>query len=194
MATETVVDATEKKPDGGTQQQNNQPKMFEESYVKELIGERDKVKEKLRKIEADAEAATKKAQEAQLKAANDFEGLTKLHQTEHEKAMLAARSLIVNNFMTSLAVKHGLQDPADIALFNAEIELDDDYQVTNAKDVEKAFEDWKKSKSYLFKVEDKRFVPKTDNYPYRKAVDQSGDGKKTVVPLVDILQQRANKS
>jgi hypothetical protein len=119
---------------------------------------------KLKKFEDDKAQADRTREEALLKSKNDFEGLAKLHQTEHEKAINAAKGLIVTNFMTLLAVKHGLQDPADIALFNAEVELDDNYSVTNAKDVEKQFEDFKKKKSYLFSTE-KKPVPKTDNLP-----------------------------
>src|SRR5689334_22856853 len=105
---EVVPDGTEHKSDDKTQQQINQPKTYEESYVKELIAERDRAKEKLRKVAEQTDADAKKREEETLKAKNDYEGLVKLHQAEHEKAINSAKSLIVNNFLAKLAVKHGL--------------------------------------------------------------------------------------
>lgn len=177
-----------KQSDDKSQLQNNdKPKLYEESVVKEIIAERDKVKEKLRKLESQSAEQAKQREEETLKAKNDFEGLTKLHQAEYERAINSAKSLIVNNYLTSMAVKNGINEPADVALFNFDLELDDDYSVTNGEAVEKAFQDFKKAKPYLFKTEDnKKPVPRTHNSPVS---NQAGNAPVKISAL-DILKEQ----
>lgn len=158
-----VPEGTGKAEDSANQHQgNDKAKLYEESVVKEIIAQRDTLKERIRKIEADTQVEAKKREEDSLKAKNDYDGLVKLHLSEHEKAINAAKSLIINNYLTTMATKHGLNDPADIALFTPQLELDTEFSVKNGAEVEKAFEDFKKKKPYLFKS-DSKTVPGTDN-------------------------------
>lgn len=182
-ASEEAEDKSGKK---SSDTQEQKPKLYEEAVVKDLIAERDKAKEKLRKLSEASETESKKREEELLKSKNDYEGLVKLHTAEHEKAINSAKSRVINSYLKELGLKHQMNELSDISLFNGEIEIDDDYDISNEKDIEKAFEEFKKSKPYLFKATDGKPVPKTDNSPNKK-IDITPSSK---ISLVDILRDR----
>jgi len=163
-----VPDGIDPKLDNKDQQQNNdKPKLYEESVVKEIIAERDKAKERLRKIESDQTANSKKSEEDQLKAKGDYEKLVELKNVETLKAIKAAQGHVAKAHMISLAVKNGMIDPDAVSMFTAELKFNEQFEIENITEIEKQFEDFKTKKPYLFKTEKKPVLP-TDNKPFKK--------------------------
>lgn len=146
--------------------------MYEESYVKELIAERDKAKEKARKLEQQTENEKKSKEEESLKAKGDYETLTKKVEEDRITAQNKAQAQIQKERLSTLAAKHGMVNPDDVALFTGAIVFDPEYNITNTDEVEKAFEEFKKAKPYLFKSLEKVNVPRVDNTPIKKVGEE----------------------
>jgi len=185
-----VVDATEQKADAKSSDvKDNQPKIYSEEVFKEVVKQRDEIKDRLRSIELANEENTRKYQEEQLKSKGDYETLAKIKTEQSQIAVEAAHEYITDAYLSRLGSKYGIIDEEAISMFAVEFEFSDDFKIMNSDEVEKKFQEWVKAKPYLFKPIDKKPVPKTDTQIPQTKLDVS-PGK---ISIVEILQERALK-
>lgn len=184
----TEVDASEQKVDAKSSDTNPQPKVYHEDLFKEVVKQRDDIKEKLRLLEGTNAANLKKIEEETMVSKGEYEKLISLKKNEFDTAIASAKKTVIESHLISLGIKYGILDPSDMKLFDSTLELDEFYRVKNTEELEKSFVEWKKKKPYLFKTEDKKPVPKTDNSIPQHNLNANPSGK---ISIVEILQDRA---
>lgn len=166
------------------QEQENQQIPY--SRFKEVLDRAKKAEETLSELQRKQEETTRLAEEEKAKASGDYSKLVESYKTKESRL----KDKIVQSVLIGLGAKHGLNDPADVRLFDAELEVDaDTYEIKNLSEVEKAFEDWKKNKSYLFKSADTKPVPKTDNQPQSAKAKADGGQLTTMEKFKKGLQE-----
>jgi hypothetical protein len=162
----------EQRPEGtsqtmevGSEKGNDTPKMYEESYVKEIIAARDEAKRKLRTIEDEKAQVSKQLEDEQLKAKGDYEALAAKLKTERETEHQELISIIKSTYLESLGQSQGIIKTEYMNLFNSDIKFSG-LEISNDEEVKKAFETWKKENPHLFK--EQKQIPKTDSKPFKK--------------------------
>lgn len=174
---EKVPDGTDPKLENKDQQQNNdKPKLYEESVVKEIIAERDKAKERLRKIETDQTKLEEERRSKELKDKNDYETLMAESKLKTEKQHQLLKNKVAEMELHKLGVEHKLAKPEYLSIFKSTVDVDDEFQVKNLDSVKKDFEQFKKDNPNLFLAEDKKLVPKTDSKPFKKPDSNQFEG------------------
>jgi hypothetical protein len=188
----TVADATDQKLENKDQLQKDNPKLYEESVVKEIISQRDSLKNKLREIEAKAETDAQTRQAEELKKKGDYETLTNSLKEQTDKQSSILKTKVVDLELAKLATKHNLIKSEYLSIFDRSlVKIDAEYNLENADELEKSFEKFKVDNPTLFKTEDKKSVPKTDNLPFRKYVQENKDTSKLkTTSLAEILAAR----
>ena len=186
-------DESGKVQDSATQKQTDEPKLYEESVVKDIISQRDTLKERIRTIESKIETETLAREKEELEKKGDYESLQQKLLDKEIKMKSAIKNKAAEFELGKLGAKHQILKTEYLDIFNADLDVDEDsLTVKNAEDVEKAFLKFKEDNPTLFASEDKsKPVPKADNFPFLKA--KKAEGKNSpIIPLADILQQRAN--
>jgi len=151
-------------PQGDT---TEQPSSIPYARFKEVLDKAKDYENRFKALEEQQTNAQREYETKQLEEQGNYKQLAERVQQEREQAVRSAYEYISDAYLTQLAAKHGIVDPDAVQLFVAEFEFTPDFKISNTEAIDKKFEEWKSSKPYLFKGDDKP-VPRTDNNPYRK--------------------------
>ena len=129
----------------------------------QVISEKKELEGRLQKLEDAKKAEEIKAAEELAKKSGDYSKLVEQltqKETQVKEQEQKMKDRIANMTVQTLAIKHGIAKPEYVKLFTTKVEVADDLEVKDFKEVEKAFEAWKKENPNLFATGKK--VPETD--------------------------------
>jgi hypothetical protein len=178
------------------------PESRAQTRIRELVSEkkaanaaRAAAELKLKDLESKQKASEDAAAEKLAKEEGTYKELIAKHTAEREKEKNLVVKKASDMVLVGMAAKHGILKPSYLDLFTeATLEVDaDSLEVTNLKDVEKAFEKFKTENPTLFKA-DGEPVKKTDNSSSK--IIASKKEAKDMNPLELItrgLEERSNR-
>ena len=138
----------------------DEEKIYSAEHVKGLIAERDKAKSKLRSIEEAQEKTNREKEETDLKAKGDYETLAKNLQAQSVAQLTNLKKKTAQLELVKLGTEHGISKSQYLSVFDGNIEVGDDLQISNSDELKKSFTKFKDENKNLF-TEGK--VPQTDN-------------------------------
>jgi hypothetical protein len=166
-----MADATEQKPTGEvTPKPETKPELENQTVPYSRFAEVNTAKKELEtkynELVKAQETAAQKAAEEQAKKNGDY--TTLLNQLKEKESGFAQKEVklrekVAETVLTALAIKEGIANPKYINLFDGELDISDDLEVKNMKDVEDAFVKFKKENPTLFTPS--KPVSKVDNKP-----------------------------
>jgi len=154
---EKPVTATDVAPD------SNKGKTYSEEAFKEIVTQRDTLKEKLRVFEVSQLAEKQKLEEEKAKATGDYSKIV-ADLKEKQTNMTKRVTVLV---LSALGAKYGILKPEYTNLFNGAIDIGEDLEIKNMITVEKEFQQFVADNPTLFK-DIKAAIPSTDGSPFKK--------------------------
>ena len=141
----------------------------------EVISAKKALEDRLTKLESDAKIKQDAEDAEKAKKTGEYEVLVAKIKQQSEAMKLKAQNMALE----SLAMKHGMLKPEYVKLFAEKLEVDDNLEIKNLKEVEKKFvEEFKVNNAILFKPADngkQHKVPAVDTSKPISQKEISGD-------------------